>query len=176
MATALKGIPRKGIDSTGGVNYFLIVDYNLVKVSVADLVATITLADDTAIDASNNPFKIYYPEAETGNITAPFTVTGATGQGASEETGTLIFSRLSTDNKLELQSLCVSRVLIVEVDFNGDNSVSGVQSGALCSAEQTSGTVGGDLNGLTLTTRAPGGDFMPSVSDEQLKIISVPKA
>lgn len=174
MATALTGIPRKGIDSTGGVDYFLFADYTEIAVTVTDLVATITLADGSPIAKGTNPFKKYYPEAESGNLTSPITVTGAVGQKSAEETATMVFSRLSMENRLELKKITDMRSLIIEVDFNGETQVSGVQSGALCSVTPDTGTGGADLNGFTVTSRAPGADILPSVDKSVLDIISIP--
>lgn len=164
MATALTGIPRKGIESTGGLDYVLIADFTELKITETEGIANIVLADDSPITGSNSPFSKYFPETESSSMTDASTVAGATGQKSSEQTGVLVFSKLSTIVRNELKLLSSLRTVIIGVDFNGYAQIMGSRTGALMATTTgTTGTAGGDLNGYTINPRSVDKDLMPTV-------------
>lgn len=172
MANSFNGIPRQAINSSGGLEYVLIADWNDVKITVADGVADIKLADDSVIDISNNPFKVYKPAKESSNITETYTGVVATQQGSNEQIATLVFAKSEVSKRNEIQVLATSETVIIGVDINGYSQLMGARRGAdLTSSVGGTGTAGGDLNGYTLTLRALDPELMPSVSDSLMTII-----
>lgn len=152
---ALTGISRQAINSSGGAKRFYIANFADVKVAIASSVATITLADDTAIDDTNMPFKVYQVTKRSSNITSTNTGTPATGQRIEQQVATMIFHKQETAKRVEFDELGGIESVIIGEDFNGDFIVLGSRQGAdLTSLVATTGTAGADLNGYTATFTA----------------------
>lgn len=154
---ALAGIGLDQAKNKGGISYFLIAPHSAVKVTgdASTGLATVTLADGTAIDTSNTPYLQYFPLKESSNIAVNITAAVATGTLFYEQIATAVFGNLSKDNFAEFDQLARMSTSIIAVDCDG----MAIILGANCGCDMNPGTSGtgtapGDLKGHTLSFRA----------------------
>lgn len=188
---SLKSIKREPINGTGGLKYVLLADFNAVDVDMStvltDGLASITLADGSPIVApdpdgtpvvvGNNPFVKIEMNKQSGNVANVYTGDAANGSGENAEVVTMVFgnAKKNAERTVAIQSMLNIYTVAIAVDKNDQTLVLGATDGCDATGDNNgTGQAGTDLNGHSVTLSAMEPLLSPSISPEQLAILSVP--
>ncbi len=179
----LKAITREPINGMGGLKYVLLADFRDVKVNMStvlvDGLATITMADGTTIDDTNNPFVKIEMNKASGNVGNTYTGNAANGSGENVEGVTMVFgnAKKNAERTVAIQAMLNIYTVAVAVDKNDQTLVLGATDGLDATGDANgTGTAGTDLNGHSVTLAGMEPLLSPSISPEDLAILEVPKA
>lgn len=157
LISGMTGIPREASNGFGGLAYILVADISAVDVTVDQTtgLAVITDVGESTTTTVAGAFKKFHMTKESSNITETMTGGDATGSISYAQVLTAVFHRSEAAKRNALAILAKSHMYVVGVDRNGDYQLLGADGGmALTSNVNTSGTVGGDLHGYTVTLSA----------------------
>jgi len=179
---ALKAIAREPIKGTGGLRYVLLADFREVKVDMSAVettgLATITLADGTVIDNTNNPFVKIEMNKQSGNVANVYTGDAANGSGENAEVVTMVFgnAQKNAERTVAIQGMLNIYTVAIAVDKNNQTLVLGATDGCDATGDANgTGTAGTDLNGHSVTLTGMEPLLAPSISEADLAILEVPK-
>ena len=135
---------------------------------------TVTLADGNTISPSNSPFRKYYFTNETASVDDVMTGADASGVVSHEHTAIMDFAKRDAALRNEVQALCVSAVVIINVDCNDFAQLYGGQCGrgmTVASGTGNSGTLAGDGSKYNITVTGRYGRMPYNITAAQLALL-----
>lgn len=161
IANSLRGITTDCNGSLGGIKraYIALYDDNLFTVGTSGSVEVVT-SIKTGVTWYAYDFK-----PQTSNFTSTLTKTDAGGSYVETDIN-LVFSRMDSAKRIEMNALALDDMAVVVVDANGEYHGFGRWLPVTASAGTgETGTAFGDSNQYTVTLHAADRDFAPMFSD-----------
>ncbi len=153
---ALSGIAKDCQSSMGGIKRVLLANKDDVAsiTLTSGVITAITMADDGGTPPVSMTFKEYLFRRNTGSMTSAFQVSD-NGNNFVQTDLVMVFNRLETTKRLEIQAMAHAEAVAIVEDMNGkywylgyDNPLS-IADGS----NAVTGTAIADLNGYNVTLR-----------------------
>lgn len=159
----LSGLAKDCLPSMGGIVEALIANFeDVVSVTeTANIITAITMAD-------TKKFHRYAFNRNTGSLTSTLNVDEANGVNYVSTDLVLVFSRMETAKRIEINALAQNDLAVIVRDANGKYWYLGQDAPVKATAgDAQSGTARGDRNGYSVTLQ-DNSFAMPAEVDEDI--------
>lgn len=161
ISNSLRGVTTDCEGSLGGIKRVYIALY-------ADGMFTVGESGETEVVTSIKSGVTWYSydfKPQTSNFTSTLTKTDAGGSYVETDIN-LVFSRMDSAKRIEMNALALDDMAVVAVDNNGEYHAFGRWLPVTASAGTgETGTAYGDSNNYSVTLHAADRDFAPMLSD-----------
>ncbi|MCM1503397.1 MAG: hypothetical protein NC115_12155 [Bacteroidales bacterium] len=144
----LGGILQDCMPSMGGLREVFVINHAAVKkVTVTDgKISAIELAEDT------DKFRKYYVRRQTSQFTSTLNVDQTNGSRFISTDIALVFTRMDTTKRTEMEALSAGELAVIAKDQNGKYWYFGYDNPVMASAgDGQTGTSNTDRNGYSIT-------------------------
>lgn len=156
-------------DNTGGSREFYIAEFSAVAATDAAGVVTGIVKD------AGKQFYRYEQTQGVAETDETLTTSRENGTTFSKQTVKLIINKRQTSVRNELRALAGTRVVIIEIDQNGQPWYFGLKNGLFMpTATAKSGKASGDRNGYEITFEGEEPQLAHSVSDSLIATLTTP--